>query len=210
MILLAHGYSVNQNYWFPDTHEFVRYYKPIEEYAETYKYILVAPNMYIVGGSYGDTSNKPVMDQTARRELSDDKKKLHVLSGKGFIMGFEDALKHYNIDKKNIFLMGQSWGSLGALFMGNRYSERFKAIVCTGLLPNLEIIKPFPYPNLANKPIFFGYGTEDFSGFDFAQKNAAILDSHFNNFSVHWAAGGHHSNAWAKSLKQIFYFLNEH
>ena len=105
--------------------------------------------------------------------------------------------------------MGQSWGSLGALYMGNKFSERFKAVVCTGLLPNLRIIKPFPYPNLADKPVFFGYGTEDFSGFDFAQKNAAILDSYLNNFKTYWDAGGYHSNAWARSLDQIFDFFNK-
>ena len=32
MILLVHGATVNQNYWFPDTHDFIKYYKPIEEY----------------------------------------------------------------------------------------------------------------------------------------------------------------------------------
>jgi predicted esterase len=206
MLLLAHGFSVNQNYWFPDTHEFVRYYKPMEEYAEEYGYILVAPNMYVVGASYGDTSYKPPMDRTeGMRNL---KERIHVLSGKGFMMGFEDALKHYSIDKNNIFLMGQSWGSMGALYMGNRYSDRFKAIVCTGLLPNLRVIKPFPYPNLVNKPVFFGYGTEDFGGFDTALILTGILDSHLNNFTTYWVAGGHHSNAWAKSLKEIFDFLN--
>jgi predicted esterase len=209
MILLVHGATVNQDYWFADTHEFVRYYTPIEEYAEKYGYILAAPNSYIKVGFYGDTFGIPVMDWTSLRELSDDEKKLRVLSGKGFMLGFEDVLTHYNIDKENIFMMGQSLGSLGALFMGNKNSETFKAIVCTGLLPNLSLLAGNPYPNLVDKPLFFAYGTEDFSGFDFAQKNSAILDSYLNDYQAYWVAGGHHSNAWAKALEQIFDFLNK-
>jgi predicted esterase len=206
MILLVHGASVNQDYFFPDTHEFVRYYKPIEEYAEKYGYILAAPNAYVKNSWYGD--NKPVMDQPSIQKLSDDQMKLRVLSEKGFMLGFEDVLKHYNIDKKKIFMFGQSMGSVGALFLGNKYPENFKAIVCTGLLPNLTVLNGNPYPNLINMPVLFGYGTEDFSGFDLAQKNSQILASYLKNFKTHWDAGGHHSNAWAKSLEQIFDFLN--
>lgn len=210
-ILLAHGASVNQNYWFADTNDFIRYYKPMEYYAEKYGFMIVAPNQYIVGGSYGDTFNIPMMDWTRlneQGELTDEDKKLRVLSEKGFMMGFDDALKHYNIDENNVILWGQSLGAIGALTMGNKYSERFKAIVITGGLPNLGLLNFNPYPNLANKPVFFAYGTEDFSGLDLAQKNISILGTYLNQLSVHWAAGGYHSDAWAKSMQQIFDFMN--
>ena len=82
-----------------------------------------------------------------RGELTDKDKKLRVLSEKGFMMGFDDALKHYNIDENNVILWGQSFGALGALRMGNNNPKRFKAIVITGLLPNLGLLNFNPYPN---------------------------------------------------------------
>ena len=125
------------------------------------------------------------------------------------ISQFRAFLKNYNIDREKIFIFGQSMGSMGALFLGNKNAGIFKAIVCTGLLPNFAAIKGNPYPNLVKKPVFFAYGTEDFIGFDFAQKNAEIFASYLSSFQTYWNAGGYHSNSWARSLEPIFDFLNE-
>ena len=208
MILLVHGATVNQDYWFTDTHDYIKETTPFEEYAEKSGYILAAPNAYVKMGHYGDTEDIPLMFLPGPQKLSDEQKRLRALSGKGFMLGFEDILKNYNIDKGNISIMGQSMGAMGALFLANKYPERFKAVVFTGLMPNMAVTGGNPYPNLVNKPMFFGYGTEDFGGFDLAKKNSAMLAPYLTKFQTYWNPGGHHSNAWARSLGPIFDFLN--
>jgi predicted esterase len=209
MILLAHGASRSQDFWFTDTNTRIQNTTPIEIFAEKYGYILAAPNSYIKRGGYGDPLNIPLMTQSTTRELSDAQMELRVLSGKGFMLGLDDVLRNYNIDENNIFLMGQSMGALGALSLGDRYSDTFKAVVCSALMPNLGILDGNPYPNLVDKPVLFIEGTEDQYGFDLAQQNSAILASYLNNYSTYWAGGAGHSVAWARSLEQIFDFLNE-
>ncbi|MFA6506264.1 MAG: hypothetical protein WCT14_09210 [Treponemataceae bacterium] len=209
MILLVHGNTVNQDYWFTDTYEPIYNIKPIEDYAEKHGYILVAPNAYIVAGNYGDTDNIPYMTEPTRTALNDAEKGLRILSGKGFMMGFDEVLKKYNIDRKKIFLMGNSMGGKGTLFLGNKFHETFKALVVTGMMPNLTIMNGNPYPNIVNKPLFFVEGTEDEYGFDIAQKNSAILATYLKNYKTFWSAGGLHTTAWARSLEQIFDFLNK-
>lgn len=208
MILLVHGATVNQNYWFTDTNEYIMGTKPFEEYAEKYGYILAAPNAYVKMGYYGDTEDVPMMFYDGPRKLSEEQKRLRILSGKGFMLGFEDVLKNYNIDSNNIFIMGQSMGAMGTLYLANKYPDKFKSIVVTGMMPNMSATGGNPYPNLVKKPVFFGYGTEDYGGFDLAKKNSEMLAQYLDTFKFHWSAGGHHVNAWARSLEQIFDFLN--
>jgi predicted peptidase len=207
MILLAHGASQSQDFWFTNTNTRIQNTTPIEEYAEKHGYILAAPNSYIKRGGYGDPLNIPVMDQQIR-EITDAQMELRMLSGKGFMLGLEDVLNNYNIDKSNIFIMGQSMGALGALSLGDRYADTFKAVVCSALMPNLAVLDGNPYPNLVNKPVFFIEGTEDQYGFDLAQKNSAILASYLKNYTTYWNGGGEHSLAWARSLEHTFDFLN--
>jgi predicted esterase len=207
LLLLAHGGSRNQDYWFTDTHEAVRYYTPIEEFAEKYGYIIAAPNAYIVSGDYGDTEI-PLMFQTSLPQLTEAEKELKALSEKGFMLGLDVVMENFNIDKEKIYLMGNSMGARGTFFLGNKYSEKFKALVPCAMMPNLSLYGSNPYPNLVDKPVLFVAGTED--NLAASQKNCEILDGYLNNFTTYWNPGGAHSTAWARSLEVIFDFLNQH
>jgi poly(3-hydroxybutyrate) depolymerase len=207
LLLLAHGASTNQNFWFTDTRESIRYYTPIETYAEKYGYIVAAPNAYIVGGGYGETA--PYMGQGSMPQLSEEEKALRILSEKGFMLGLEAVRERFNIDSDQIYLMGNSMGGRGTFFLGNKYSEIFKAIVPCAMTVNVSAYGGNPYPNLVDKPVLLVFGTED-SNFDLARKNSQLLDDYLNDFSTNWNAGGGHSTSWARSLEQIFEFLNRH
>jgi predicted peptidase len=208
LLLLAHGASRNQDFWFTDTHENVRYYTPIEVFAEKYGYIIAAPNAYVVGGDYGDRE-VPLLSHTSLPQPTEEEKAVTALSEKGFMLGLEMVREKYNIDSNNIYLMGNSMGARGTFFLGNKYSETFKAIVPCSLTPNLSLYGRNPYPNLVDKPVLLVFGTEDDS-YELARENSRIFEEYLNNFRTHWNPGGAHSTSWARSLEVIFDFLNEH
>ena len=195
LLLLAHGGSRNQDYWFTDTHDSIQYYTPIEELAEKYGYIIAALNAYIVGGDYGDTEI-PLMFQTSLPQLTEAEKKLKVLSEKGFILGLDVVRENYNINKDNIYLMGNSMGARGAFFLGNKYHKTFKALVPCAMMPNMSLYGSNPYPNLVDKPVLYVAGTED--NFAVSQMNCQILEGYLNDFSTYWSPGGGHPTAWAR------------
>jgi predicted peptidase len=207
LLLLAHGASRNQDFWFTDTNQHVRYYTPIEVFAEKHGYILAAPNAYVIGGGYGETA--PYMFQASLPQLSEEEKTLRILSEKGFMLGLEAVREKFNIDSDHIYLMGNSMGGRGTFFLGNKYSETFKAIVPCAMTANVSESGRNPYPNLVDKPVLLVFGTED-SNFDLARENSQLLEEHLNDFSTYWNPGGGHSNSWARSLDVIFDFLNRH
>jgi predicted peptidase len=208
LLLLAHGGSTNQNFWFTDTRESIRYYTPIETYAEKYGYIVAAPNAYVVGGSYGETT-APSMGQGSLPQLPEEEKALRILSEKGFMLGLEAVREKFNIDSDQIYLMGNSMGGRGTFFLGNKYSDTFKAIVPCSSAGSVSADGRNPYPNLANKPVLLVFGTED-SNFDLAQESSQLLEDYLNDFRTYWTPGGAHSTSWARSLEVIFDFLNQH
>ena len=208
-IVLLHGNSTSMNYFFHDTcQDTVKYYDSPELFAEKYGYILIAGTAYCVSGNYGDVDNLPYMVADAWEEIDDATKELRIRSEASFNYGLQVALDNYNIDMDHLYLMGNSMGGKGTLFLGNKYAEMWDAIVPCAMMSNLEVIGYNPYPNLVDMPILFCVGTEDAYGYDLALKNWKLLDGYVNDAHFYAAAGGVHNTGWIISLPVIFDFLN--
>ena len=208
-IVMLHGNSVSMDYFFHDTcQEGVKYYDSPELYAEKYGYILIAGTAYLVGGGYGDVDGMPFQDQPAWRNLSDRDKELRVLSEKSFLCGLELAKESFNLDTEHLYLMGNSMGGVGTLFLGNKHADLFDAIVPCAIMPNFSLIDGNPFPNLVDMPMLCCVGTEDSYGYDLYSANYKILESYVNNIQFNAAAGGVHNTGWIISLPVIFEFLN--
>lgn len=208
-IVMLHGNSVSMDYFFHDTcQEGVKYYDSPELYAEKYGYILIAGTAYLVGGGYGDVDGMPFQDQPAWRKLSDRDKELRSRSEKSFLCGLELAKENFNLDTEHLYLLGNSMGGVGTLFLGNKHADLFDAIVPCAIMPNFSLIDGNPFPNLVDKPILCCVGTEDSYGYDLYLANYKILESYVNDIRFYAAAGGVHNTGWIISLPVIFDFLN--
>ncbi|MBQ6232220.1 MAG: hypothetical protein IJJ80_01800 [Clostridia bacterium] len=207
-IVLLHGNSVSMNYFYPDTQEAIKQYRGIETFAEEYGYILISGTAYLVGGGYGDVDGMPFQDQTEWRNLSEYDKELRMRSEKSVLSLMELAFERYNVDMDHLYLMGNSMGGVGTLFLGNKHADMFDAIVPCAIMPNFSLIDGNPFPNLVDKPILCCVGTEDSYGYDLYLANYKILESYVNDIRFYAAAGGVHNTGWCISLPVIFDFLN--
>ena len=208
-IVLLHGNTVSQNYFFADTNSGVSAYRSIEMFAEESGYILIAPTAYVVAGQYGDVTNIPYMDAKEWVEIDDAEKELRILSEKSVLSAIELAESRLNIDTDHLYLMGNSMGGKGVLFFGNKHADMFRAFVVAGMMPNVSLMSENPYPNLVGRPMIFVEGTEDEYGFCRAKENYELLLNWLPDMQHYWCAGGRHITAWCLSLPQIFQFLNE-
>ena len=150
----------------------------------------------------------PFQDQPAWRKLSDRDKELRSRSEKSFLCGLELAKENFNLDTEHLYLLGNSMGGVGTLFLGNKHADLFDAIVPCAIMPNFSLIDGNPFPNLVDKPILCCVGTEDSYGYDLYLANYKILESYVNDIRFYAAAGGVHNTGWIISLPVIFDFLN--
>lgn len=207
-ILALHGNSVSQNYFWADTQSAIVQFRTLESFAEEYGYIVVTATAYLVGGGYGNVDGIPFMDQPAWQTLTEEDKRLRVLSEKGPLTALELVRSLYNVDEEHLYLMGNSMGGVGTLFLGNKYADMWDAIAPSGMMVNMKLIGENLYPNLVDMPLLFVEGTEDQYGFDLAVENFNILKTYLNNTQFYAAPGGVHNTGWCIALPKIFEFFN--
>lgn len=207
-ILALHGRSVSQNYFWADTQSAIVQYRTLESFAEEYGYIVVTATAYLVEGEYGNVDGIPFMDQPAWQTLTEEDKRLRVLSEKSPLTALELVRSLYNVDEEHLYLMGNSMGGVGTLFLGNKYADMWDAIAPSGMMVNMKLIGENIYPNLVDMPLLFVEGTEDQYGFDLAVENFNILKTYLNNTQFYAAPGGVHNTGWCIALPKIFEFFN--
>lgn len=207
-ILVLHGRSVSQNYFWADTQSAIVQYRTLESFAEEYGYIIVTASAYLVDGNYGNVENYPYMVHDEWTQLDEETKRLRILSEKSPMTALELVKSLYNVDEEHLYLMGNSMGGMGTLYLGNKYAEMWDAIAPCGMMVNMELIGENIYPNLVDMPLLFVEGTEDQYGFDLAVKNFKLLAEYLNDTQFYAAPGGVHSTGWCIALPQIFDFFN--
>ena len=107
MVTILHGANEDERDMLErDDHFFQRI-------AERRGYILVAPVGYRVNGAYGTGANPTNPQATRMTELSEKD-----------VMNVTDIVaKEYDVDRSRMYLMGQSLGGRGTLFLGQKYAD---------------------------------------------------------------------------------------
>jgi predicted peptidase len=84
------------------------------------------------------------------------------LSAKDVMNVTEIVAQEYDVDRTRMYLMGQSLGGRGTLFLGQKHAETWAAIVATA--PAGPGVTPYPYDRLKDVPVFLAVGTADSAG----------------------------------------------
>jgi predicted peptidase len=143
MVTILHGANEDERDMLErDDHFFQRI-------AERRGYILLAPVGYRVNGAYGTGANPTNPQATRMTELSEKD-----------VMNVTDIVaKEYDVDRSRMYLMGQSLGGRGTLFLGQKYADTWAAIVATA--PAGPGVNPYPYDRLKDLPVMVAVGTAD-------------------------------------------------
>ena len=206
-VVMLHGGSRSMDFFYTDTNDAIKYYRPIEQFAEELGYILISGTAYMVSGSYGNVNGYPIASGTKMDELDEQTKELRMRSEKSVMVGLETAMAAYNIDSDHLYLMGNSMGGFGALLIGNQYPDTWKAIAPSGGTFNFRLFDENFLPNLVDKPILFVLGTEDEHGFGASSESYYKFQTWVNHADYYWVGGGKHSTSWAQALDKIFAFF---
>ena len=197
MIVYLHGAVPKTN---PDIDiEFTR--GSFERICDRYNYILLAVDGY-AEGFYGGRS--PEMD--ADKASEEEKVYLDLCEGE-VLAAVRHVCGNYSIDKDHVFLMGNSMGGSGTLWLGNKYPGMWKAIVPCGCLTNQDPRK-YELSGLTGMPVLLVCGTENI-GYEGMKDVTDTLNSMGIPAELLTVGAGKHEDAWIIGLPEIFAYLEQ-
>ena len=211
MVVALHGGGLGEQAIYSLSHN------KVQLYSEKYNYIFVAPNACTKNSSYGNIMeggrfNAPgvapdfscvdnpyhMPEETVARMRLGEFSVLETI---------EDVCSHYNIDRKHIYLQGNSMGGMGTFFLGSRYPEIFRAIAPFGAGVTLDLI-PEGYKGLAKTPIRMVGGTED-PGFPRIKATYEKFKAEGFDIELAVVGGGVHYDSWAYVLEETYQFYEK-
>lgn len=179
--------------------------------AEKHGYIICIPNCYARGmhGSLFPMARDFVPDDADPQNpagLDEEQLKIYPLCEQADMTAVDLVLKSYAIDKKNLFLFGNSMGSDGTFHLGQKYNTMWRAIApCAGGSDP----RFYPVERLKGIPVRLLIGTED-SGYDLVNGLYETLVKLGVDASITRVGGESHSNAWIVAMDEIFEFFDQH
>jgi poly(3-hydroxybutyrate) depolymerase len=94
----------------------------VTDVAESGGYIVAAPTGYSLDGWYGMANHIPPGTKPADLAALSEKDVMNVLGA---------MQRDYNVDRRRIYLLGQSMGGGGALYLGTKYHELWAAVAAS-------------------------------------------------------------------------------
>lgn len=206
MVVCLHGAGGNENNCFDRCEGKLSYY------AEKYGYLVIAPNSLVVRSNYG--GSVPPSGQFPAPRFTDEegrpqyysKEELeeNVLAESCVMKVVHTVMEEFGVDRKKVYLMGNSMGGVGTFYLGMKYGEIFRALVPAGALPEPKEVN---WPEYGQKPILFIAGTEDHNSFEQMVRDFNYIRAQRVNIRMLPVGGGPHSTAWTWELPEIFLFF---
>ena len=117
------------------------------------------------------------------------------------------VMSHYNIDQERIYMMGNSMGGAGTVWLANQYPEMFRAISPSGGNVSPDYIDA---ARIKEIPILFVVGTEDEFGAYYQDEAAERFAKAGCDYQICHVGGGDHSYGWTHALRETFDFFDHH
>lgn len=138
--------------------------------------------------------------------LTDVQLKERWLSQNCIMATIDTVMKNYAIDKEKIFMMGNSMGGAGTIWLAGQNPGMFRAISPSG-----GNVSPryFQVESLGDTPVLFVVGTEDDFGAYHQDDAAEEFVKRGSNYTMCYVGGGNHSFAWSYALNQVFDFFDK-
>lgn len=183
-----------------------------QPYAEEYGYVLVTVESWIMSGQYGDPTGPIGRFPVTNPENKDNPWNKSqgwlediVTSGDVVIDTLEYAASIAPIDMNRVAAVGVSMGSMGAFSMGVNYHDRFKALVGTAGITEIDY---WDVSKVGDLPFLFIGGTEDVNGLDFLLYGIDKLSKLLPNFEYKLTGGASHGTEWRFYADDIFKWLD--
>jgi poly(3-hydroxybutyrate) depolymerase len=202
LVVVLHGYGGDQNGPFDRAPEALR--GIVQREADKHHFIVVAPRGHEGQGDYGAHLRLPAAAnlKITHSDREDDLAEADVMSV------VQRVINDYNIDRRRIYLMGNSMGMTGTLHLAQKYQGMWCAIAPSDGPPWLD----FPVTRLKYlSGALFLNGEKDQLALSEVNRalaervRAAGVDTRFVEIP-----NGDHPTAWYFALPEIFDFFDAH
>jgi predicted esterase len=189
LIIALHGLGVTPRDWLPQ----------ITDHAQDGGYIVAAPMGYSLTGGYG--ANGP-----GGRAIPN----LGILSEKDVMYVLQIMRNEFNIDDRRIYLLGQSMGGAGALFLGIKHRHIWAAVGASAPAINAQVRSPSELEQAMDLPFVLIHGDAD-KAVPVAQTRlwAARMKALGMTYEYHELRGAGHG-ALSSGARHIFNFFTKH
>jgi len=171
----------------------------VTDAAQAGGYIVVAPMGYTLEGWYGIQGRIPRDAPANLAELS-EKDVMNVL---------DLARKEFNVDDHRIYLLGQSMGGAGALYLGVKYHEIWAAVGATA--PAAGGLSPASLDAVTDLPMILAHGDADQSvSVTQTRRWADKMRDLKMTYEYYEIPGGAHRDAIIIGAPRVFAFFDKH
>lgn len=170
--------------------------------AEQHNYILLSPNGYchgFYGGWTPDLNPEDAPEEEQPYLTLCEMEPLHAI---------EDVCTQFSIDRKQIFLSGNSMGGGGTFFLSMKHRELFRAVAPCGAMTTSDICG-YDLTKMKGLPLLLVIGTENIGYVNAGDKVADMVNMGVDA-TLLTVGGGLHANAWITALPDIFKFFEAH
>lgn len=174
----------------------------LETAAQKHNMILLFAEGYAMG-FYG-AGNIDFQPQ----ECDEDEKPYIAMCEHEPLCALEQVKKEFNIDEKNVFIVGNSMGGGGTFWLAKQYPEIFRACAPCGSLITHDLSK-FDLSPFKGKGVMMVVGTENVA-FDNMFEKVEYFKSQGADAVGYGVPGGVHGSAWVYAFDKILDFFEEH
>jgi predicted peptidase len=179
-------------------------YNNLVELAERYGYIVATPMGYNERGWYGARGQGNEFNQ---RQADPGPANLGALSEQDVLNVLKQVRADFNVDAKRIYLIGQSMGGGGTLYIGSKYADTWAALAA--MAPAIYI-SPDTIAGAARLPVMVVQGDADTSVDPKVTRQwVAKMKELGMNYEYIEVPGGTHASAGRLNIDKVFAFLDK-
>ena len=179
-------------------------YNNLVELAERYGYIVATPMGYNERGWYGARGQGNEFNQ---RQADPGPANLGAWSEQDVLNVLKQVRSDFNVDAKRIYLIGQSMGGGGTLYIGAKYADTWAALAA--MAPAIYI-SPDTIAGARKLPVMVIQGDADTSvDPNVTRKWVAKMKELGMNYEYIEVPGGTHASAGRLNIDKVFAFLEK-
>lgn len=179
-------------------------YNNLAELAERYGYIVATPMGYNERGWYGARGQGNEFNQ---RQADTGPANLGALSEQDVLNVLKQVCADFNVDAKRIYLIGQSMGGGGTLYIGSKYPDTWAALAA--MAPAIYI-SPDTIAGARRLPVMVVQGDADTSvDPNVTRQWVAKMKELGMAYEYIEVPGGTHASAGRLNIDKVFAFLDK-
>lgn len=182
-------------------------YNNLVELAERYGYIVATPMGYNERGWYGARGQGNEFNRRGAQATDPGPENLGALSEQDVLNVLKQVRSNFNVDSKRIYLIGQSMGGGGTLYIGSKYPDIWAALAA--MAPAIYI-SPDTIAGARKLPVMVIQGDADTSvDPNVTRKWVAKMKELGMNYEYIEVPGGTHASAGRLNIDKVFAFLEK-